>query len=282
MMVPQAAAPQIQTCDPFEYSTGLERPWLPVLRTLVNLLHLFDIFKVLAVIALTGLLIEYAFRRARFYGAAVVCTIPVAVAAFVLAWAFPRWPGDEALLTMVQSWQSPALTAVLGTLTRLGWYPVSAAVSLVGVVVLLWRGLRLDALLFTVAVASALMTHPLKAAVGRPRPDAAIVEPVPHDMGFPSGHAAFAILLGGMLIWLVWQHVENRRLRWALTAALVLLILGVGLSRVYLGVHWPSDVLGGYLFGAVVLALLTLARTYVARRERRASGGDTTFSKVGI
>lgn len=233
-------------------------------------------------IALTGILIEYAFRRARFHGAALACTIPVTVAAFVLAWVFPRWPGDEALLSMIQSWQSPSLTAVLGTITRLGWYPVSAAVSTVVVMALLWRRLRIDALLFTVAVVSALLTHPLKALIGRPRPDTAIVVPVPHDMGFPSGHAAFAMLLFGMLIWLVWQHVEDRRAKWGLTGALTLLILGVGLSRVYLGVHWPSDVLGGYLFGVSVLALLGLARSYLARREGPASGGDTTFPKVGI
>ncbi|MDE2842309.1 MAG: phosphatase PAP2 family protein [Chloroflexota bacterium] len=233
-------------------------------------------------IALIGVLIEYAFRQARFYGAATVCTIPVAVAAFALAWAFPRWPGDEALLTAVQGWQSPPLTAALGTLTRLGWYPVSAAVSLAVVAVLLWRKLRVDALLFALAVASALLTHPLKALVGRPRPEMAIVEPAPHDMGFPSGHAAFAILLCGALIFLTWQHVEDRRLRWGFTAALVLLIVGVGLSRVYLGVHWPSDVVGGYLFGASVLLTLGLLRSYLLRRLGRSSGEDTTFPKVGI
>ena len=233
-------------------------------------------------IALTGVLFEYAFRRARFYGVAMVCTMLVAVAAFALAWAFPRWPGDEALLTAIQSWQSPPLTAALGTLTRLGWYPVAAAVSLAVVAVLLWRRLRVDALLFTLAVASALLTHPLKALVSRPRPDMAIVETVPHDMGFPSGHAAFAILLCGALTLLIWQHVEDRWMRWGLTGALTLLVLGVGLSRVYLGVHWPSDVVGGYLFGASVLLPLGLLRSYLLRRLGWPSGEDTTFPKVGI
>lgn len=228
-------------------------------------------------IALTGILFEYAFRQARFYGVAAACTLPVAVVAFVLAWAFPRWPGDEALLATVQSWQSPAITAVLGTLTHLGWYPVSAAVSLTIGIVLLWRKLRVDVVLFAVAVSSALLTHPLKVLVGRPRPDMTIVVPVPHDMGFPSGHAAFAILLGGALIYLAWQHVEGRRVRWGLTGALTLLILGVGLSRVYLGVHWPSDVLGGYLFGASVLVILGLVRSCLARREVRESGDNTTL-----
>ena len=186
---------------------------------------------------------------------------------FVLAWAYPRWPGDEAILLTIQSWQSPLLTAALGTLTYLGWYPVAALVSAVAVAILVWRRHVADGLLFAVAVASALLTLPLKEFIGRPRPDFAIVESVPQSMGFPSGHAAFATLLGGMMIYLVWQHVEGRLLRWGLSGVLALLVLGVGLSRVYLGVHWPSDIIGGYLFGLSVLLILVKVKDYLVRRS---------------
>ena len=206
----------------------------------------------------------------------------VTMVACVMAWAFPVWPGDEALLVAVQSWESPLLTTVFGTLTYLGWYPVAAAVSLAAVVALLWRRRVAEALLLSVAVSSALLTHLLKVLIGRPRPDFAIVEPVPHSMGFPSGHAAFAILLGGMLIYLAWRHVEDRRLRWGLGVALGALVLGVGVSRVYLGVHWPSDVAGGYLYGASVLVLLVSLKSWLERRRGREPALDTTFPKVGI
>ena len=196
----------------------------------------------------------------------------VTAIAYLAAWAVPVWPGDEALLVAAQSWQSPLLTAAMGAVTYLGWYPVAAALTLASIAGLLWRKRAGDALLVAIAVSSALATHGLKALVGRPRPDFALVEPIPQNMGFPSGHAAFAILLGGVLIYLAWQHVENPRLRWAICAALGLLILAVGLSRVYLGVHWPSDVLGGYLFGATALALLIILKDCLERRLSRRSG----------
>lgn len=177
----------------------------------------------------------------------------------VAAWAFPLWPGDEELLVAVQSREGTLLTALLGTITYVGWYPVAAALTLASLAPLLWRKRVSDALLLASAASCALFSHGLKVLVGRPRPDYAIVEQVPQRMGFPSGHAAFAILLGGVLVYLVWQGVKNPPLRWVGCAVLALLVLAVGLSRVYLGVHWPSDVLGGYLFGATaLLALIVL------------------------
>lgn len=202
---------------------------------------------------------------------ATTATIMATVVAYVTAWIVPVWPGDEELLVAVQAWEGPLLTAALGTITYAGWYPVAAALTLTSMAPLLWRKRIGDALLVAIAVSSALFTHGLKALVGRPRPDYAIVEQVSRDMGFPSGHAAFAILLGGALIYLVWQRVDNAPLRWAICAVLAFLVLAVGLSRVYLGVHWPSDVLGGYLFGATVLSLLILAKDYLERLRDRKS-----------
>lgn len=205
----------------------------------------------------------------------------MAVAA-VAAWAFPVWPGDEELLKAVQGWRSPTLTAIFKTVTLLGWYPVAAVVTLAAVVgMLLWRRLA-DAALVGFCSTAALGSHLLKDLIGRPRPDYAIIESAPQSMGFPSGHATFAILLGGALIYLAWRRVENRRLRWGLCAILAALILAVGLSRIYLGVHWPSDVMGGYLYGALMLALLVWLSDCIVERRRRRSGVDTTMPKVGI
>ena len=190
----------------------------------------------------------------------------VTVTAFALAWAFPTWPGDEVLLAALQGWQSPPLTAAFKALTYLGWYPVAAAPTFFTVVALLTQRRKVDALLLAVVVSSAMLTHPLKALVGRPRPDFAIIEPIPYNMGFPSGHAAFAIILGGMIGYLVCQNVENLRLRWGMCATLGLIVLGVGFSRVYLGVHWPSDVLGGYLYGGLVLLVAIRLRSYLEGR----------------
>ena len=154
----------------------------------------------------------------------------VTVAAFMAAWAVPVWPRDEALLLAVQDWQSPLMTTALGAVSYLGcqlpgMVSGGGGLTLVSMAPLLWRRRVADAFLLSAAVSSILATLGLKALVGRPRPAYAIVEPVPQDMGFPSGHAAFAVLLGGVLIYLVWQHVEYPPLRWAVRAILDLLVL---------------------------------------------------------
>ena len=159
---------------------------------------------------------------------------------------------------------------------------MAVALTLVSMAALLWPRRVADALLLSAAVSSALATLGFKAMVGRPRPDYAIVEPVPQDMGFPSGHSAFAVLLGGVLIYLVWQHVEYPPLRWAVRAILALLVLAVGLSRLYLGVHWPSDVLGGYLFGTTALIVLITLKDCLERRPDPGKPQNSTFPGVGI
>ena len=192
--------------------------------------------------------------------------VTVTVVAFVFAWAFRTWPGDEALLAAVQGRQSPPLTAFFKAVTLLGWYPVAAAATLAAVALLLLRKRLLDALLVAGCSTSALGSHLLKEIIGRPRPEYAIIDPIPQNFGFPSGHACFAMLLVGALIYLFWRQVESLPLRRGMCAGLGLIILGVGISRVYLGVHWPSDVLGGYLYGGLVLLVAVRLRNYFERR----------------
>ena len=187
-------------------------------------------------------------------------------ALFVLAAVFPVWPGDAALLAAVQDWRTPAGTALFQALTRLGWLPLAVAlVAVTAVLLLLWRRWAAAALLLLAALPMALAPL-LKLPVGRPRPDYGEIESLTLSLSFPSGHASFAALFGGFLIYLVWQHCGPGWRRYGLTGGLLLLILLVGFSRLYLGVHWPSDVVGGYLYGGVALALAVRLRDGVWRR----------------
>ena len=181
--------------------------------------------------------------------------VGITLAVFVLAWLYPVWPGDEELLIAIQGWQNPVVDPVFRALSFLGWYPVAAALSAAAVLSLLALRRWVDGLALGLVVLSASVAYGLKALLGRARPDYAIIEPVPESFGFPSGHAAFAMLLGGFLAFLAFRHVANPWLRWGIVAGLALLVLGVGTARIYLGVHWPSDVAGGYLYGATVLAV---------------------------
>jgi undecaprenyl-diphosphatase len=93
-----------------------------------------------------------------------------------------------------------------------------------------------------------------------------------HGASFPSGHAFTALVLYGLLAYLVWQITQHA---WARALAVVFALaatIGVGLSRIYLGVHWTTDVLGGWLAGAAWLVFsVAIVRFLEARREHRAA-----------
>ena len=122
---------------------------------------------------------------------------------------------------------------------------------------------RADALVVAVSLVPMAVGNGLKLLVDRPRPEYMLIGTPPTSLSFPSGHALSAAILGGQLILLVGELVPSRFLRRGLQATILLLVLAIGASRVYLGVHWPSDVIGGFLFGITMLAGLTRLRHYL-------------------
>ena len=184
----------------------------------------------------------------------------VTVAIFLLAWAFPTFPGDRGALQGFQDNQSGWLdTAALAVTSLGGW--AAAIVMMAGMILYFAISRRrIDALIILFSGAPVLAGFLLKEVVGRARPEYLITGSAPSTMSFPSGHSLFAMVFGGLLIVLVGELVESAPVRRTLQFGLALLILAVGASRVYLGVHWPSDVLGGYLFGGLALLGLIFVR----------------------
>ncbi|MCQ4209597.1 phosphatase PAP2 family protein [Streptomyces longispororuber] len=156
----------------------------------------------------------------------------------------------------------PGLTRANRILTDWVWDPwTMRALCAVVVLVLVWR-LRNWALAGWIAATCLLGTlvqQGLKAAVDRPRP----VWPDPvdsaHYAAFPSGHSMTAVVVCGLLLWLLRRYGAGRALRRTALAVAVVSVLGVGLTRLWLGVHWPSDVLGGWLLGALTVTVSTAA-----------------------
>jgi len=98
----------------------------------------------------------------------------------------------------------------------------------------------------------------LKVSIGRPRPSDALVnvDGTFHFKSFPSGHVVFFVEFFGFLLFLALVLLKRGTLRHALVILSGFLIALVGVSRVYLGAHWPSDVLGAYLAGGIWLMLM--------------------------
>ena len=113
-----------------------------------------------------------------------------------------------------------------------------------------FRRIRAAALLAITMLGAALLEMILKLAFHRPRP-VAFVGPTPSSSSFPSGHAIGALCFYGVLAAIVSTRIRERLAKVLIWAAAVFLTAMIGFSRIYLGVHYPSDVVGGY-FAAVV------------------------------
>ncbi|BDH05354.1 phosphatase PAP2 family protein [Streptomyces seoulensis] len=175
----------------------------------------------------------------------------------------PLFTLDEEIARTTHRWavRQRGLTQTFRVLTDWVWDPVTMRLLCAGVALwLLWRAAAWWTalwLVLTCAVA-AVVQQGVKAAVARPRP----VWPDPVDSArytaFPSGHVMTATVVCGLLLWLIHRH-GVRGARWsAAVAVAVVSVVGVGVTRVWLGVHWFSDVLGGWLFGALVVAFAVL------------------------
>ena len=154
--------------------------------------------------------------------------------------------------------ENHGLTHTFRILTDWVWDPLTLRlVCAAAMVWLVWRRSAWWTALWLTATCAlgTLLQQTLKALVDRPRP----VWPDPvdsaHYAAFPSGHAMTATVVCGLLLWLLHDHGIGRAVwRTAMTLA-VISVAGVGLTRVWLGVHWSSDVVGGWLLGALVVAV---------------------------
>ena len=150
--------------------------------------------------------------------------------------------GDAQVLRWVHAHATPTLDALSLALTRLGGPLPMVALSLVLTGVLVWRKQRWYAWFFGVAVGGAAALNLLaKAILGRPRPAFWVSIAPETSSSFPSGHA-----MGSMALVLALGLLLAHR-RWRVWLPGALFVFGVGFSRVYLGVHYPSDVLSGWL-----------------------------------
>ena len=176
----------------------------------------------------------------------------------IFAWFIKQFPGDLYWTLRLQSFHSNFLLSIMKGASFIfgGWF--SVVVVIVICILVWWLIGKLEAILITVAGMLSLVNTIFKLIIGRQRPPANLVQ-VFYPMqtnGFPSGHAMFAIMVLGLLAYFIYINMKNHILRTVVLLGLIALILLIGTSRVYLGVHWPSDVIGGYIIGGALLTAL--------------------------
>jgi membrane-associated phospholipid phosphatase len=158
----------------------------------------------------------------------------------------------------VQSVASRWLTLLMSAVSYPGYFPQSYILVAVITVGMFAVGLRWEAISALLGSAgSSTMDALLKVIIHRPRPGADLVHIMARtsSYSFPSGHVVVYTVFYGFLFYLSWTLVRQRAVRILLCGALGSLVLLVGISRIYLGAHWLSDVVAGYLLGSLWLAL---------------------------
>lgn len=155
---------------------------------------------------------------------------------------------------IVQHLRTPWLTPVMESFSALAT-PVSMLVVLV-VVAAFAPGKRPGWCCAVNLGLVVLINQVLKFIIQRPRPDGFRLATV-SGFSFPSGHSMAAMAFFGLLAWLVWRYEKDHRQRALLVAAFALVIVMIGVSRIYLGVHYASDVIGGFCLSVIWLALYT-------------------------
>ena len=180
---------------------------------------------------------------------------------------------DRPVLDAALELRSPGLDAAVTGFTNLGGTVGMPLLAGAAAAAMVWRFRSWTPLLLmaVAAAGSLLMTVTGKALVGRPRPDRGLAVP-PYEVSasFPSGHSLNSMVLAGMVAYLVVAYSRSRLMRVLAIAGAVLFVLGMGLSRVYLGHHWLTDVLVAWTLGAAWLAvIITAHRLFLRRRGLR-------------
>jgi membrane-associated phospholipid phosphatase len=173
----------------------------------------------------------------------------------------PSFPIDLQITLAIQSIDSPFFANLMWLVSWPGFLPQSIIITLLIALLLYLYGLRWEsAISLLAALVSGVSNEMIKGAIQRPRPAINLVDvfEVLTSYSFPSGHVMLYTILFGFLWFVVYTMLKRSWLRSLLLVLLGSLILFVGVSRIYLGQHWASDVLGAYLLGSLILSAVIL------------------------
>ena len=163
------------------------------------------------------------------------------------------FPGDMTITKTLQNRRHPLFRSFMFFISEIGFPKLNVPLTL-GIASIFWAlRFRLEALFILLTTSSNLLNAIVKRVIKRPRPAQELVTVVRviNEPSFPSGHVMHYTNFFGLLIYLLATNWQSGRLRNTLIIICTSLILLIGPSRVYLGAHWPSDVMAGYMYGGL-------------------------------
>lgn len=179
----------------------------------------------------------------------------------ILANTTPYLPIDLQISRAIQSLDSPIFFGSMWLISWPGFLPQSILITVLIAFTLYLYGLHWESVMsILAAVSSGVFNSLVKSLIRRPRPGEDLVDvfEVLMSFSFPSGHVMFYTILFGFICYLVYALLKPSLMRCFLLVLFGGFIFLVGLSRIYLGQHWASDVLGAYLLGGLILAGIVL------------------------
>ena len=180
---------------------------------------------------------------------------------------------DERLRTFVHGYSNPLLTVAIRLVSFLGSTVFLVTLGILNVIVFAFLHLRRELVIFTITMAGEIFLDlTMKAGFMRARPEPFYPYPPLESYSYPSGHALASFCFYGITAWLVATRTGSRRAKVVIWSMAVSLIFLIGLSRIYLGVHYPSDVIAGYLT-ALIWTFVVAFGDRVVRRKAAHQGG---------
>jgi undecaprenyl-diphosphatase len=177
---------------------------------------------------------------------------------------------DFLVFDKIQNWVSPGATRFMQFITFFGNHKFLIPANVVLIFYFLfirkhrWYSIKIP----VIAIGGVSIMLLLKQFFNRPRPLTPLLEPV-QGLSFPSGHALMSMSFYGMLIFLVWENVKNKTVKWLLIILLLAFIILIGFSRIYLRLHYFSDVMAGFAVGIIWLSLSIWVLRRMERYSRR-------------
>jgi membrane-associated phospholipid phosphatase len=192
---------------------------------------------------------------------------------------------DKPTLAWVEQLRSPALDAAVTVFTNIGGGIGMPILGSILTAWLIWAGRTWRPLILVGGAAAVSVTATAfgKKLIGRSRPDHAdAVPPYENSPSFPSGHTLNTTVVIGVVVYLACLQVQRTTTRVALIAGGVIFVVAMGLSRVFLGHHWMTDVIFGWLLGLAWVGIVILAhRLFHVLRHREHAGPAPTFDHPG-
>ncbi len=179
------------------------------------------------------------------------------------------FPGDVVITAALQKQRNPWVRRFMIAISEIGFPKLSVPLTIGVAGIFLALRFRLEAIFILLTTSSNLLNALVKRLIKRPRPTKELVTVVRviNEPSFPSGHVMHYTNFFGLLIYLLLTNWRSGKLRNILIAICTVLIVFIGPSRVYLGAHWPSDVMAGYIYGGLwfggIMALYLRVKSWI-------------------